>query len=171
MSPESNAQYQDIALQIESIHKTDQELRLQGHFDTTLDAENSAKIKAIYEQIGFPTISKVGTSASHHFFTILQHSPDIEFKKAVLRDMYELSVEEVNKKDVGYLDDRIRLAEGQKQRYGTQLAFNEEKQTYEVVDLEDPESVNTRRAELGMDTVEEYIEFANKRRKEVFGKK
>lgn len=48
MSPETHIQYQDIALQIETIHKTDQELRLQGHFDTTVDAENSAKIKAIY---------------------------------------------------------------------------------------------------------------------------
>lgn len=171
MSPESNPHYQDIALQIESIHKADQELRLQGRFDLAVDTENSAKIKAIYEQIGFPTISKVGASASHHFFTILQHSPDIEFKKAVLRDMYEFSAEEVNKRDVGYLDDRIRLAEGRKQRYGTQLTFNEEKQTYEVMDLEDPEFVNTRRAELGMNTLGEYLQYANKRRKEVFGSK
>lgn len=85
--------------------------------------------------------------------------------------MQVLSAEEVDKHDVAYLEDRIRLAEEGKQRYGTQLTFNEEKQTYEVMDLEDPESVNQRRAELGMNTLEEYLQYANKRREEVFGSK
>ncbi len=84
--------------------------------------------------------------------------------------MKDFSDQEVDKKDMAYLEDKIRIAEGDQQLYGTQITFNEEKQTYEVIDLENPESVNERRLKIGLDTLGDYIEFANGRRKEVFGK-
>lgn len=170
MNQEIIPSYKDIADEIESIHKSDQETRADGKFDLKIDSQNSEKIKSIYEQIGFPTISKVGKSASHHFVTVLLHSQDIEFKKKVLEDMKDISDQEVDKKDMAYLEDKIRIAENGKQLYGTQLTFSEEKQTYEVIDLEDSESVYERRLKIGLDTLEDYIEFANGRRKEVFGK-
>ncbi len=170
MNHEIIPSHKDIAGEIESIHKLDQETRAKGSFDLEIDNQNSEKIKSIYEQIGFPTISKVGKSASHHFVTILLHSQDIEFKKKVLNDMRNLTNEEIDKRDMAYLEDKIRIAEGEKQLYGTQLTFNKEKQAYEIIDLENHELVNIRRLEVGLDTLEDYIEFANRRRKEVFGK-
>jgi hypothetical protein len=47
-----------------------------------------------------------------------------------------------------YLDDRIRVFEGKAQRFGTQLDLRPEGPG--VLDLEDPESVDTRRAEAGL---------------------
>lgn len=170
MNHEIMSSYKDISDCIESIHKSDQHSRSGGKFDLEIDNQNSEKIKSIYEQIGFPTISKVGKSASHHFVTVLLHSQDIEFKKKVLEDMKDISDQEVDKKDMAYLEDKIRIAEDGQQLYGTQLTFNEEKQSYEVINLENHESVNERRLKIGLDTLEDYIKFANGRRKEVFGK-
>jgi hypothetical protein len=163
-------QHHIIAHQIEDIHKIDQQLRRTGTFDVQTDIENSEKIKAIYQQIGFPTIQQVGESASHHFVTILLHSPDIAFKKQCLQDMKQLSAEEVRQKDIPYLEDKIRIAEGEKQLYGTQLYFNQTLGIYEVMDLELPESVNERRTQFGLETLDAYIEYAQEVRKEMYGK-
>jgi hypothetical protein len=79
----------------------------------------------------------------------------------------ENSVEEVDKRDMAYLDDKIEVVEKESQVYGTQLIFNVEKDTYEVMDLRDAETVNERRSSLGLETLEDYITFANRRRKEM----
>jgi hypothetical protein len=157
----------DIAEKIELIHKIDQETRQQGKFNDEIDAQNSEKIKMIYEQIGFPTIEKVGKSASHRFVTILLHSQDTEFKKKCLEDMKYFSNDEIEKKDMAYLVDKIEITEGKGQVYGTQLTFNTEKDTYEVMDLQDSKSVNDRRLEVGLEPIEDYITFANGKRKEM----
>lgn len=171
MNHETTPQYHALAEQIESIHKVDQQLRRSsGTFDAQIDIENSENIKAIYQQIGFPTIQKVGASASHHFVTILLHSPDIAFKKQCLEDMHPLSAEEVRRSDIPYLEDKIRIAEGDKQLYGTQLYFNSTLGIYEVSDLELPESVNERRAQFGLETLDAYIECLQEWRNEMYGK-
>jgi hypothetical protein len=159
-----------IASQIESIHKTDQELRLIGKFDLEIDAQNSEKIKAIYQEIGFPTINKVGKSASHHFVTILLHSTDIEFKKKVLDNMKSLLDEDAHKKDIAYLEDKILITEGKKQMYGTQLTFNEMENTYIAIEIDNFENVNQSRKEIGLDSLEEYIQFANEERRKMNNK-
>lgn len=167
MNKETEISYEQIGEEIESIYKLDQDERMQGIASLETDEANSAKIKAIYEKIGFPTIQKVGTSASHRFVIVLLHSRDIEFKKRCLEDMRALSDDEVRKKDMAYLIDKIEVAETGIQVYGTQLFFNEEKDTYEVMEIQDPETVDERRLSLGLETLEKYLVIATESRREM----
>jgi hypothetical protein len=65
--------------------------------------------------------------------------------------------------DFAYLTDRVKVNTKQLQVFGTQMQLNESKTSYEPRPLIDPENVNLRRSEIGLETIEEYIEIMNER--------
>ena len=54
------------------------------------------------------------------------------------------------------LEDRIRAFEGRPQRYGTQFDWDDEG-TLSPLPIEDPEGVDSRRAELGLGTMDQRV--------------
>jgi hypothetical protein len=68
--------------------------------------------------------------------------------------MAKLPKAEVSQTDLAYLTDRVLLVEGKKQIYGTQFNFSDGK--WEPRPLEDPTSVDKRRAEVGLQPLAEY---------------
>lgn len=60
-----------------------------------------------------------------------------------------------------YLTDRVLINSGEKQIYGTQLQINSNSTSYEVKLTIDLENLNLRRKEVGLNTIEEYIEIMN----------
>jgi hypothetical protein len=58
--------------------------------------------------------------------------------------------------DLAYLVDRVRVAEGRPQVYGTQVQMGPDGDPTPRMPIEDPENVNARRAEAGLPTLEEY---------------
>ena len=69
---------------------------------------------------------------------------------------------EASGKDLAYLTDRVLLAEGKKQIYGTQFMQVDGKS--EPRPMEDPEHVDDRRKEVGLEPIAEYA----KRLREVY---
>jgi hypothetical protein len=68
--------------------------------------------------------------------------------------MTALPKDEVSQRNLAYLTDRVLLAEGKKQIYGTQYHTVDGKM--EPKPLEDPENVDRRRAEAGLEPLAEY---------------
>lgn len=158
--PES-IQYPEIAAEIKAMADVDQDMRLKAIedeevWDDSIDPKNTARMKEIVEQIGWPTISKVGEKASTDAWILVQHADkDIEFQKHCLNLMKQEAAGEVALHDIAYLEDRIRVHSGQPQIYGTQFQWegNVPKQ-----EIEDPENVDQRRAEMGLPTLAKNIE-------------
>ena len=67
---------------------------------------------------------------------------------------------EVRAIDIAYLFDRVRLAEGKKQRYGTQVEIKKGK--WVVRDVEDPDLLDQRRKEVGLPPIKEYLQSIQK---------
>ena len=61
---------------------------------------------------------------------------------------------DVAKGDFAYLTDRVLVADGKKQLYGTQ--FHDVKGKMEPQPIEDEASVDKRRKEMGLSTLAEY---------------
>ena len=59
--------------------------------------------------------------------------------------------------DLAYLEDRIAVAQGQKQIYGTQVQQDQETGDYYVPAILDPKQVNTRRKNIGLRSLESYL--------------
>lgn len=122
-----------------------------------LDKKNTLRLKEIVAQIGWPTIPLVGEKGSQHAWLLVQHSDhDLKFQEHCLDIMKRVPKEEVSQISIAYLEDRVLLASGKKQVWGTQFR-KDDMGVFRPRPLENPESVNERRRSLGMETVEENL--------------
>lgn len=152
--------YQEIADEINRMAAEDQRARKEnssfGKEVRPIDEANSRRISETIDQIGYPTISKVGKEASFSAWLIIQHCPKVDFQKKCL-ELMELAKDDVDPKNIAYLKDRVLMLSGKKQIYGTQLKRNETTKKLELYEVEDKENLNERRKSVGLETIEEYL--------------
>lgn len=144
-----------------------QEASIREEMDR-VDRENTEWMKGLVGEHGWPKVSEVGPDGAQAAFLLAQHSPDTAFQRRCLDLMTPLVKEgEVNAVNWAYLLDRVLLAEGKKQVFGTQFLVGPDGKP-ELRPLEEPETVDERRAELGMPPLEEYrklVEDMHRQRK------
>lgn len=155
-----NISHPEIALEIKQMVDTDQAMRERSeeddYWDEEVDTLNTARMKEIVVEIGWPTISKVGTEGASNAWLLVQHADhDIAFQEQCLNLMKEAPQGEVDETDIAYLEDRVRVNQGRGQLYGTQ--FTQENNQHIPRMIEDEEKVDIRRAELGMGPLSEQI--------------
>ena len=120
-----------------------------------VDGEHLGRLKEIVRQYGWPGRSLVGADGAEAAWLLVQHAPSPFMKHCLplLEDAVEAGESEA--KHYAYLDDRVQVQDGNLQRYGTQYKFSPEG-VLEREPLSDPQSVDQRRAALGLPTMEEY---------------
>ena len=160
-TPEEAARY----LVLDSIKKDivwradlDQSARLKNSpLWESIDHDNTEWAKRVVEAYGWPRKSLVGEEPAHLFWLLVQHTPDLEFQEKCLALMTE-AVEsgEADPKDLAYLYDRVQLYNKKPQKYGTQLV-GVEGGGFKLWIVEDPEGLDSRRVELGMRPIREYL--------------
>lgn len=135
----------------------ERQLLEEDYWDDELDIKNTTRMKEIVAEIGWPTVSKVGKQIAHDSWLLVQHSDhDIDFQEQCLVLMKSAPTNEVEKRDIAFLEDRIRVNQGRKQLYGTQFIQKDGKHIPQPI--EDEQAVDTRRAEMGMGTLVERID-------------
>lgn len=106
------------------------------------------RVKQIISEIGWPTVAKVGISASNTAWLLVQHMDEhLDFQKECLSLM---QTEGASNSEIAYLTDRIRVNSGQPQLYGTQYYPNEQGKMV-LRPIENEEKLLERRKELGLD--------------------
>ena len=120
-----------------------------------IDADNTQWLKNIVNQRGWLKYSDVGIDGGDAAWLIVQHADaDPLFQRKCLDLMTALPKNEVSQSNLALLTDRVLLAEGKNQIYGTQFVVRDS----ECVprSLEDAENVDARRAEVGLPPLTEY---------------
>lgn len=121
-----------------------------------IDEENREWIKEQVKAHGWLGKSLVGEEGAHNAWLLVQHADqDLPFQESCLKQMVELPKGEVAAVDIAYLTDRVLSAQKKPQRYGTQCSV--ENGVARVKDVEDPENLNQRRTELGLEPIEDYL--------------
>ncbi|KFA93473.1 DUF6624 domain-containing protein [Archangium violaceum] len=121
-----------------------------------IDVKNTARMKELVAQVGWPTKTLVGERGAKAAWLLVQHADlDVAFQRQCL-PLLEKSVAagEGSPKDLAYLTDRVLVAEGKPQRYGTQFHTVEGKLVPRPI--EDEANVDARRAAVGLGTLAEY---------------
>lgn len=161
--PSSERNLAHIVKEINQMCFTDQELRernlLSGDefWDEDIDIKNTCRMKEIVQEIGWPMISKVGSEAAFDAWLLVQHADhDVEFQEYCLGLMQAASDGDVDRRNIAYLEDRIRVNQGRGQIYGTQ--FIQKDGMHMAQPIEDQENVDIRRAQMGMGPLTEQIE-------------
>lgn len=131
---------------------------------TRVDAANTARLAEIVNAHGWPTRSLVGDDGANAAWLLAQHSdrlPDLQ--RRFLDLMREaVAANEARAVDLAYLTDRVAVHAGQPQVYGTQLCRDPggRLSAYEIAD---PDTVDQRRAALGLCPLADYITTAEQR--------
>jgi len=120
-----------------------------------VDSVHTRRLREIVEAYGWPEVSAVGQEGANAAWLLLQHSPDHEFQRSALALMEDAAARgEASSRSVALLMDRVLIHEGKPQRYGTQFKFVDG--GLEFHPIEDPETVDERRASVGLPTLEAY---------------
>jgi hypothetical protein len=124
-----------------------------------VDADNTAWLRGVVDRHGWPGASLVGEDGANAAWLLVQHADhDPAFQRRCL-DLLQAAVErgEGSARDLAYLTDRVLLAEGAEQEYGTQMRTT--RAGYAPRSLRDPATVDVRRASVGLEPIAGYIAF------------
>lgn len=171
----TGAQLDAFRTELEAIHRIDQEGRIQAEavaktsgFDSPevkdlwarlkiTDAKNLARVTAILDEYGWLGPSEVGGRASGALFLAIQHSnlPTQKYYLPMMRAA--VTAGKARGSSLALLEDRIALGEGRPQTYGSQIGRDNATGKFFVRPLLEPETVDQRRAALGMQPLAEYV--------------
>jgi hypothetical protein len=122
-----------------------------------VDADNTKWLKSVVEKHGWPRTSRVGADGAKSAWLLVQHADaDAKFQRRCLDLMTALPKSEVSQSNLAYLTDRVLLAEGKKQLYGTQ--FTSVDGRWQPRPIEEEANVDKRRAAAGLPPLAEYAE-------------
>lgn len=125
--------------------------------------QNATRLQKILEEVGWPGSGMVGEAGARAAWLVIQHAiGEPAFQRYCLQLLQEAAGrEEIPPWQPAMLEDRIRMFEGKKQRYGTQLEADEagNPQPYPV---EDAEHLDERRLAVGLEPMAERLARAGR---------
>jgi len=148
-----------IRRQLKYIHDRDQAARKGGDsakFIRFIDSTNLEYVEQIIEKYGWPARTVFGSPANEAVWLVIQHA-DFPVQERYF-PLMQASVEknESSATELAYLEDRILMRQGKKQKYGTQVSYDNKTGKQELWPIEDEAHVNERRAKLWMEPLEKY---------------
>ena len=159
-------QDETLRAELQEMVRVDQELRIKwmevgddqelAQQVKEIDQKNTARMQQIISLHGWPGKTLVGEDGAFAAWLLVQHADlDRPFQKQCLELMAAAGPEEVSQSNLAYLVDRVRLAEGEAQVYGTQF-WTDESGQFGPQPIENETLVDERRASVGLGTLAEY---------------
>ncbi|MFI5151382.1 MAG: DUF6624 domain-containing protein [Bacteroidia bacterium] len=154
----------EMAMELLEIQARDQSIRMNTQIPPErarlMDENNKIRIGQIIDATGYPTAVRVGLTASEVPVLILIHSDlstQLKYLRAIKKSVRH---KELNGEYLGILTDKIRIARGKPQLYGTQFRRDSLTGKNEAYPIKDLRHINKRRAALGFTiSFEEYKSF------------
>lgn len=124
----------------------------------SVDEANTRDLKQLLAAHGWFTISAFGPKADRNAWLLVQHADhDVPFQREVLTLLDGLvASRETDVRNYAYLYDRVAVAEGREQRYGTQGRCVAPGR-WEPHPIEDPTNVDARRAAAELEPLADYV--------------
>jgi hypothetical protein len=117
---------------------------------------------------GYPTVERVGKEASSHFFLLVQHADaDVAFQEQMLALIEpEVKAGNVAGSNFAMLIDRVLLARGKSQLFGSQVSYDDKGNAF-AKNLQDAAHCNDRRKQYGLMQLEEYLKLMSDMHKQM----
>lgn len=117
------------------------------------DRANTARMREIVEEYGWPTYDRVGRGPSNNAWLIVQHADRNPLFQAKCLPLLKEAVDagQANSSNYAYLYDRVRVSRGEKQLYATQSWTNNGLNKGSYYPIGDESNVQKRREEMSVD--------------------
>ena len=139
--------------------KADQQLRKRAVISGCLkdglaikkiDDSHHKWLKSFIQKYGYPDVRLVGKKGMHDFWLLIQHQDDnLKLQEDCLVNC------NFEQRDKAFLTDRVLLAQGKKQIYGTQFHRNARGQLVPRP-IRDKAGLEARRRSAGLESFEKY---------------
>jgi hypothetical protein len=130
-----------------------------------IDEANTLWLSELVDRRGWPGQSEVGADGANAAWLFAQHAsrhPELQRKfLGLLRAA--VAAGEASEGNLAYLEDRVRVHDGQPQLYGTQFTQVVIQARWEPFPIEDREHLDERRAAVGLGPFAEYEAHINAR--------
>ena len=144
---------------LEDVFNQDQANRKSGGpLNMDIERKNLAIVLSIIEYCGFPEKKVVGDTGMTAVFLVFQHSTRKVREKYLPKIMECAKNGDLSMSEVALMEDRLLMENGEKQKFGTQIVKDRKKGIWIVYPIEDPKHVNIRRASIGLQPIEKYLE-------------
>lgn len=123
--------------------------------------DNQQRIKKLYLKYGYLGFKEVGKENSVKFWLPIQHADkDVKFQKKMLKELWkQIRINNANRSDYALLEDRVAINTNQKQRFGSQVTYNEVGQAIPKNGLLDSVNIDKLRAEYGLPSFKDYYNW------------
>ena len=130
-----------------------------GGEDEEGDEARTERLKQILAEYGWPGFDLVGEDGEDAAWAIAQHSDlDPEFQKCALGHLKKaVAAGHGSPGNLAYLSDRIAVAEGRPQTYGTQVSCGANGKPEPATPLAKPDRIEELRAEADLDPYADYL--------------
>lgn len=147
--------------QMEAVQQTSggdsKEMKQLIHSMKQTDSLNLTKVSAILERYGWPGAEVIGSSANTTLFMVIQHSDLVQQDRYLPVMRKAVKEGKASASQLALLEDRVALLHHQKQRYGSQVKWDMKTNAYSLLPLEDPQHVDERRKEVGLQPLKDYL--------------
>ncbi len=112
----------------------------------------------MYDKYGYLGYNEIGEEESHKFWITIQHADnDVEFQQKILKELKkEISKDNASKANYAMLEDRVNINLNKKQRFGTQVTYNNYGQAIPKNGLIDSTNIEKIRKEFNLPSFKEY---------------
>ncbi|MGB5981657.1 MAG: DUF6624 domain-containing protein [Nonlabens sp.] len=149
---------ENIPEMLSEIGQLDQDTRTgKLPYNPGTDRENLEKVVSIIEKCGVPTLDDVNEEQMMAIWLVFQHGDNFHRKKyfPLLKKAEQNG--DLQSSEMALMEDRILMNDGKPQIYGSQITENRETGEWMIYDLSEPETVDKRRAEVGLEPLSEYV--------------
>lgn len=138
---------------LSQVYRSDQRIRREHSLikNAKEDHRNQELVISIIEKCGMPTLQEVNQEQMNAIWLGLQHT--VSKYRIKYFPLIEKAVKngDLSKEQYALMKDRILMDEGKPQIYGSQI------ENGKLYDLAEPETVNERRREMGLEPIEDYL--------------
>lgn len=141
---------------LQNVFESDQKMRTKGgNINYNKDRQNLATVISLIEKCGMPTLKEVDEIQMAAVWLVFQHGDNGSRKKYL--PILEQAAKNGDLKaiQIAMMKDRTLMEDGRPQVYGTQVTKMEDE--WILYDLENPETVNKRREEMGFEPLQDYL--------------
>lgn len=157
----SVAELSGLEEQVDLLVRQDQQVRKEEGSAWEMakaDQVSTLYVRKVLRTQGWPSANRAGSRLAQNMWLLVQHtdaSPDLQACVLDLISRQQSTLRE--KRNFAYLTDRVRLAQGKLQVYGTQVMQDDVQHQTLPRPLMDPENVDVRRASVGLEPLAGYL--------------